>query len=260
MGITDRPLINAVDYSEGTLIHAGKASGAAGTVAAYASVTTVNITAVRATVYAEPAAAAQLEVVSSSASDAAAGTGTRTLRIVYYDGNGNGPFTTDVTLNGTNAVATAATDIRFVECMYTLTVGNNGTNVGTITLRGLGGGATVGQIAASDGRTFWGHHYVGAGRVGQITEIIAAMTLARGALFLRAQDILTPNAFDRQFTASFRLAAAGTTNSFPLEGAYSWRFSSLYVSGPTRVTAYVNPDAATANNVAHVSFGYLDVG
>ncbi|MGH7177018.1 MAG: hypothetical protein ACREJC_06545 [Tepidisphaeraceae bacterium] len=265
MAFDDRPIINAVGYSEGSLITAGKSEGAAGLTVAYGAAAAAPITVVRATAYTEPTVAAQLEVVSSSANDDGAplGTGAQTLRIVYYDGNCDGPFTTDVVMNGLTAVATTATDIRFIECMHCLTVGSNGTNVGTITLRGLGGGAVIGTIAASDGKTFWGHHYVGVGRVGQITELTAAMTLAKGTVFLRAIAVMTANAFERQITASYRLGSSATgaaaTPAPFAQGSLVFPFATLYVSGPARVTAYVDPDSAVANNVAHVSFGFLDV-
>jgi hypothetical protein len=259
MSRADRPIINAVGFTEGALIAAGQSNGAVGLVAAYAAAATASITVVRATTYTEPTVAAQLEVVSSSTSDTAAGTGARTLRIVYYDEACAGPFTTDVVMNGTVAVATAATNIRFVESMYLLTVGSNGTNVGTITLRGIGGGAIVGSIAASDGRTYWGHHYVATGCVSQIQELTAGMTLSRGGVFLRSIDVLTAGAFERQITATQRLGGALTTSVAPLESSQTFPFGSLYVPGPARVTAYVRPDTATSGNVAHASFSYLDV-
>jgi hypothetical protein len=261
MALGDRPIVNAVPFSEGALIASGKSSGAAGLAVAYAAAASTASTVVRATAYTEPAAAAQLEVVSSSTSDAAAGTGARTLRIIYYDGAGNGPFSTDVTLNGTAPVTTAATNIRFVEAMYCRTVGSTGSNVGTITLRGLGGGATVGTIAATDGRTYWAHHYVGVGQISQITELTAAMTLAKGTVFLRAIEMLTANAFELPITASYRLgpaAAGASATPSPFAPSLVFPFGSLYVQGPARVTAYVKPDAATTGNLAHVSFGYVD--
>jgi hypothetical protein len=264
MSITDRPVVNAVGFAEGALIAAGKSTGAAGLVAAYTSAALAPITVVRATAYTERTTAAQLEVLSSDANDdgAPAGTGARTLRITYYDGNCLGPFTTDVVMNGTAAVATTATNIRFVEGMHVLTVGSNGTNVGTITLRALGGGAVVGTIAASDGRTYWGHHYVATGRISQIIELTAAMTLAKGSIFLRQIDVLTVDAFERQITASLRLGAAAAgaaATPSPFQPSLVFPFGSLYVPGPARVTTYVDPDAAVANNVAHASFSYLDV-
>jgi hypothetical protein len=253
-----------VGWSEGSLITAGKSSGAAGVVAAYAAATGTPITVVRATTYTERTTAAQLEVVSSDVNDdgSPAGTGARTLRIVYYDDGCLGPFTTDVVLNGTTAVATTATNIRFVEAIYLLTVGSNGTNVGTITLRALGGGAVVGTIAVSDGRTYWGHHYVAAARVCQIAELTAAMTLAKGSVFLRRIDVLTTDAFEMQITSQLRLgpaAAGAAATPSPFAPSLVFPFGSLYVLGPARVTAYVDPDAAVANNVAFAGFSFLDV-
>jgi len=264
MSRTDRPIVNAVGFSEGALIAAGQSSGAAGLVAAYTAAAAASITVVRATVYTEPGAAAQLEVISSSANDDGAppGTGARTIRIVYYDGTCAGPFTTDVIMNGTAAVATGVSNIRFVECMHLLTVGNNGTNVGTITLRGLGGGAYVGSIAASDGRTFWGHHYIATGRIGQVLELNAALTNAKGTAFLRSIDVLTVDAFEQQITASMRIgpAAAGAAAApSPLQPSLVFPFGCLFVTGPARVSAYVRPDAAVVGNLAHVSFSFLDV-
>jgi len=265
MALEDRPTVNAVPFSEGALINLGDSNGAAGLVAAYAANAGATIISVDATAYTERTTAAQLEVVSSSANDdgAPAGTGARTVRIVYYDGNFNGPFVTDVIMNGVTAVSTTATDIRFVECMHCLTVGSTGSNVGTITLRAVGAGAVVGTIAATDGRTYWGHHYVATGRVCQVTELTAGMSHSKGTVFLRAIDISVTDAFERQITAQYRLGPAATgaaANPAPFAPSLTFPFGSLYVRGPARVRAYVDADAAVANNVAFVSFGYVDVG
>lgn len=260
--LTNRPARNIVNFNPGLLINAGLDEGAAGHVVAYASAAVAPTTVVRATTYVEPAAAAQLEVVSSSANDNAAGTGTRKVRIVYYDDSCNGPFTTDVTLNGVTAVPTTPTNLRFIESICSLTVGNNGTNVGTITLRGLGGGALVGTIAASDGRTYWGHHYIATGRIGQILDVNGAFTLAKGSLFLRSIDVLTVNAFELQITPQLRLtpgAVGAAANPAPFQPTLVFPFGSLYITGPARITAYVDPDTAVANNVAYAGFSYLDV-
>ncbi len=66
----------------------------------------------------------QMSVVSEDAGDTSAGTGVRTLRIHYLDASWD-EQTEDVTMNGTTAVDTVATDIRFVNDMYSLTVGSN---------------------------------------------------------------------------------------------------------------------------------------
>ncbi|RLC55461.1 MAG: hypothetical protein DRI30_07545 [Chloroflexi bacterium] len=74
-----------------------------------------------------PAAAGeQMTVVSEVAADASpAGAGIRTLRLEYLDASGD-EQTEDITMNGTTGVNTVATNIRFVNDMYALTVGANG--------------------------------------------------------------------------------------------------------------------------------------
>ncbi len=67
----------------------------------------------------------QMTVVSESANDAAAGTGIQTVRVNYLDASGD-QQSEDVTLNGTTPVNTVATDIRFVNDFYALTVGTGG--------------------------------------------------------------------------------------------------------------------------------------
>lgn len=75
-----------------------------------------------------------LEVVSSSANDAAAGTGARTVTIIYLNPSG-AVLSETVTLNGTSAVATVATNIWRILDMWCASFGSGGTNAGTITLR-----------------------------------------------------------------------------------------------------------------------------
>lgn len=74
-----------------------------------------------------------LDILSSSANDAAAGTGMRTLRIIGLDANYD-LQTEDVTLNGATGVTTAGT-WRRVFMAYGLTAGSTGTNEGNITIQ-----------------------------------------------------------------------------------------------------------------------------
>lgn len=68
----------------------------------------------------------QMTVVSESQADnGTSATGILTLRLEYLDASGD-EQTEDITLNGTSGVNTVATDIRFVNDMYALTVGSNG--------------------------------------------------------------------------------------------------------------------------------------
>lgn len=74
-----------------------------------------------------------ISVVSTSADDAAAGTGARTVRLLGLDGSYN-EITEDVTLNGTTPVNTVATFWR-LHSASVQSAGAGGFNVGTITFR-----------------------------------------------------------------------------------------------------------------------------
>lgn len=84
----------------------------------------------------------QMQVVSTSVSDTAAGTGARQVEIHYIDANGAEQAET-VTLNGTTPVLTVATNIRFVQEMHVISAGTNLLAVGTITISKAGAPATV---------------------------------------------------------------------------------------------------------------------
>lgn len=82
------------------------------------------------------AAGIQMEVVSSSADDAAAGTGARTVKVSYLDAD-LAQSNEMVTLNGTTAVATTATDIRRVQNLSVATVGTGLVAAGNIDIRAV---------------------------------------------------------------------------------------------------------------------------
>lgn len=226
------------------------ANGINDTLAAYVTTSSTTPTVFRATVYTEPSTEQQMELVSSSASDSAAGTGSRTIRVTYYDGNMNGPFTEDVTMNGTTPVNTVATNIRFIESIVSLTIGSNGTNVGTITLRNTAGSQTFGTIAVGDGRTYWGHHYVGVDRKCFIERLILGCTGNNGLVMLRSSAVLTTDSFDRQFTAPIRVVNAQPSQVYDM--------SPTYINGPCRITLYWDADSNTAA-VCYATMIFVDV-
>jgi hypothetical protein len=225
----------ALDIAQGSI--PGTSGIQSGSLASSAT----SIQAIRATAYTEQTTASNLEVVSSSANDASAGTGTRTLLVTYYRSDGSGPFTATVTMNGTTAVAIGDANAMLVEKMESLTVGTNGTNVGTITIRRNGAGATVGTIAASDGRTLWAHHYVALNAVCFVRATIFGSQTVSVSCFLRKIAYLTANAFEEQITARVRTITA--QNSVPVF------YENLWVVGPARITAYTVPDAVTAGSI-----------
>ncbi len=89
-----------------------------------------------------------MEIVSSSASDTAAGTGARTVILEVLDANYNRAFVT-LTMNGTTPVALPA-QVTAVNMGSTKTAGSAGANVGTLTIRDAGAGTS--RIIISPGR------------------------------------------------------------------------------------------------------------
>lgn len=105
--------------------------------------------------YAQLTAHAAMEVVSSSANDAAAGTGARTVRVDYLTANYVEASET-VTLNGTTPVAMAATSIIAINAITVLTVGSGLTNAGNIDVRTVSGSVVkrrIGSAAQALGRS-----------------------------------------------------------------------------------------------------------
>jgi hypothetical protein len=78
-----------------------------------------------------PAAGVQLSIASTSANDAAAGTGLRTVELHYLDANLDEQYET-ITLNGLTPVLTVATNIRFAQCVHRVTSGTGKVAAGTI--------------------------------------------------------------------------------------------------------------------------------
>lgn len=213
----------------------------------------------RATTYTEPAAAAQRSVASASANDTAAGTGARSVRITYFDNSGNGPLFETVTLNGTTAVNTVATDIRFIESMEVVTAGSLFANAGIITLYGAtgGGGGTVGSIGVGtivtgvgDNRTVWAHHYVAAGYTAQ---------LATFSLGIQSGGGNTSGRFLIRMTQPLVANSADVTigDVVLVNGSYLRQFQyPLEEPGFARLTAYCIP--AVNNTTVAASFDWSE--
>jgi hypothetical protein len=70
-------------------------------------------------------------ISENDADNGATATGVLTLRMEYLDASGD-EQTEDITMNGTTGVNTTATDIRFINDLYSLTVGSNGVAEGNI--------------------------------------------------------------------------------------------------------------------------------
>jgi hypothetical protein len=211
------------------------------------------LTVIRATAYTEQTTNAQRSVLSSSASDASAGTGARTIKLTYYDQTLLGPFTETVTMNGTSAVNTVGTNICFIEKIEVMTVGNQLSNVGTITLKAAtaGGGATIGTIPAGDGITNWCHHYVGTNRLMSLVTVIGTVKgSASGAIEVHRTiptDVTRP---ELTIAPKIRIDS-GTSDKLDFTVP-------ILVTGPALVVVYGRSDSSSGNIDWSVGMGYYE--
>lgn len=111
-------------------------------------------------------AATALEIVSSDANDAAAGTGARTVSISGLDIN-YVAVTQVVTLNGTTAVAIPSSLFRINSALI-MSAGSGKVNAGTLTIRDSGAGTTRAIIPLGYGITRQSIYTVPAGSTLQI--------------------------------------------------------------------------------------------
>lgn len=210
----------------------------------------------RATAYTEQASAVQRSLKSSSANDTSAGTGARTVLITYYNNTMNGPFTETITLNGTTAVNTVSTTIRFIESMVVVTAGTGLFNAGTITLNAgtAGTGAVIGTIGfgnrttgVGDNQTFWAHHYIRPGVTCYFSGMSTSFTgVTSGQTFAKFIPTLTANSVETVVSP-----AMGARQAF---GQYAYKLS-IAIAGPGRVTLY---NSATGGNEVDGSFEFLE--
>lgn len=222
-----------------------------------ASLTSTSEVPVNGTTYTEQTSGAQRSLVSSSASDAAAGTGAQEVKITYMtlasDGTIAGPFSEVVSLNGTSAVATVATNIALIERLEVVAVGSGGASVGTISLKAVsdGSGATIASIAAGDPRAWLCHHYVPTGKRCMVTDVGLIGGNATPAVFIvKVQPYSTSSGPEQPVSGHLAAATGGLAMDFE-----DWQHSP--VAGPARLRLYVAPGNNTAQ-VEYGSFGYVD--
>jgi hypothetical protein len=216
---------------------------------------TLNV--IRATTYNEQTTGAQRSLASSNANDTAAGTGARQVKITYLDASLNGPYYETVTLNGTAAVATVATNICFIERLDVVSVGSGATNAGTITLyvNSTGGGGTIGSIGVGslvagtgDLRTFWAHHYVATGKAADFTTlVVSAVSGGSGTnatFVMKSKDPVTANA-PELVISDLLLVSGSIVRALGI---------AIHVIGPARVVAYGIPAVNNADLNATFDF------
>jgi hypothetical protein len=97
--------------------------------------------------YVFPTVPIQMQLVSTSASDSAAGVGIQRVLVHYLDTNYD-IQNEQVTLNGVTPVLTVATNILRINSLHAIKVGTTGNAVGNISLQNVGGGVTYGFISS----------------------------------------------------------------------------------------------------------------
>lgn len=142
-----------------------------------------------------------ITVVSASGNDFSAGTGARTVKLVGQKLNGDGSLafaTETLTLNGVTPVVGT---VQFVTPPYaeTVTHGTGGTNAGIITITATNGGAVVGKISATSGRTMTPSVHVpieatGGAYITSIDVQFAKHVTTVGAIALIVQTIIDGSA------------------------------------------------------------------
>lgn len=224
----------------------------------YVATSATTEVAVNSAAYNEQSSNGQRSIKSASANDAAAGTGVRTVKLTYFSiisGVVEGPFTETLTLNGTTAVPTVATNIGLVDKIEALTVGSGGVAAGAISLftANDGTGTAIAAIAAGDRRTYLGQTYVPSGRRLTVTDI--AVVSGEAATFqtrfnLRALYYGVANAAEQSLTSALASRGLnGTQQLGPPGGPIA------IVQGPARVRLYVTP-GDTTGTTQRGEFGY----
>jgi len=181
------------------------------------------------TAYAFPPSAAQLRVVSTSATD----TGTAQVQINGLDSSWNAISET-VTMTGLTSVVTNASFLR-VNSMIMLTPATGQTsNVGTITAKNLASTVTYAQMTATYGRSAMSIYSVPANYTLYVTNINVYSGDAFGAVSYVNYRARTTNnnvtpantitALDTTFNANYQVLR---TNPFPYtqKSDVQWQFS-----------------------------------
>jgi hypothetical protein len=134
-----------------------------------------------------PAAPMQMQVVSSSASDSAIGTGTQEVEIDYLTSPTSiQPFkkkTEFVTMNGLTPVNTVATDIYRIDCFRSSRTGTGMQSAGDISLQSVGGAINYEVIEASYNQNRSAIHWVEKGYMSVVTDISFSVNTEGGVRF-----------------------------------------------------------------------------
>lgn len=141
-----------------------------------------------------------LDIISSSANDAAAGTGVQTVKVVYINNSNNMVQSAAITLNGVTLVTSVLTGVNEVLWMETDTVGSGVVAAGNIRLRINGGTVEVEQISAGGNRSLSARFMVPTGYTAYLRQWDGHSINNDQDMRLRA----TVNSFDRSISSAYK--------------------------------------------------------
>ena len=171
-----------------------------------------------------PAVGVQPTIVSTSANDAAAGTGIRTVHVHYLDNSLNEQVEV-VTMNGVTPVTLAATNVRFVQYIHAETAGSGGVAAGTITC--ANGANTFNIISTSALTSQSSIRVVPAGKVIYVHALAGGSSSGSAAAsvqleFVASQIDATPNASNLLYSQGMiALQDNSVTLSLPMPARFS---------------------------------------
>lgn len=188
-----------------------------------------------------PAAGVRPSVVSTSANDAAAGTGIRTVEVHYLDANLIRRLET-VTLNGTTPVLMVATNVRFIECMHMLTYGSGKSAAGIITA--YVGAQVYSQISAGAVRCSSSVRMTPAGKRSVITGIYGGSASGAAAASVRFY-IVSTNFGGHDYSADSVFFPIGAATFQDSSNGMKFDPPAVFTEGTAFGLAYVTDKAAT---------------
>lgn len=248
------------------IFHPGVAAhiGVAGTLAGsnLGKVTTAATTEVviRDSIYLERSVGSRWSVVSTSLLDNGTipNTGAHVMRIKYYtlsSGTISGPFIEDVTLNGTTAVNTVATNLCYLEVAEVINAGSTGLNQGNINFYDNinATGTNFAQIKLQERMTFYGHHYIPSGKTCCINSLSVSSTATTGNNPLFRIRYNNPAVSTSSQRVLLKVSAQGSVNTLHIN--YD---NPKIVTGPAVITSYVLPTNG-GSQVNRIDFGYYEI-
>lgn len=194
----------------------------------------------------------QLYLVSTSASDAPAGTGAQTVRVVYLDAAGLETVAT-YTLDGTTPVP-IMTGATFIQWMEVASVGSSETSVGNLTISSTNGVATVATtfeyIKAGGNRSLSGRYKIPSDCHGHLVHWDCAAISTSMDTRIRATVFADDNSLSSVYHFVDRVFLASGQNAMQ-----HLEYRSLPSDCVVKVSAI--PGNAPAANKADVSFSLI---